>query len=161
MELPTGRKKLQGIVLAKGNPAARLEELANSGFTGYVPLTILGNSGIEEGSIIFKSGKIRGANFLYPAFGKEFYGTEALKQCFNALAAKKGIFEAIELSEQQVELTLALKEELSVEGVKASDFKKIIPAGYSKEFSEKVSKEFAGKESKAELFKKLGFAGLE
>ncbi|MCD6434190.1 MAG: DUF2226 domain-containing protein [Candidatus Diapherotrites archaeon] len=137
MNLPVGNIVAEGK-LSKETILKELPKLMDEKFTGYFLISIDGCTGIEEGLLLLKLGKIIGAVFEYLRFSKELYGDEAAKHFFNACASNKGVFEADELSLHQVDLILAFNDEVQLtRELESRDISKLVPDEYSSVFAEK------------------------
>ena len=152
MALPAGTIVEQGLILANTNVKNKISSLVNEQFTGYVAVTIEGESGMEEGSLIMEKGHVVGSTYESMKEDTFLYGDEALKKTLNALVAHYGVMDISQLTYQQLQLVLALEEKIEVKS-KPKDISKSIP----KTFSAKTGKE---KKKGHDLFSKFGLSEL-
>ncbi|PJA16143.1 MAG: hypothetical protein COX63_03515, partial [Candidatus Diapherotrites archaeon CG_4_10_14_0_2_um_filter_31_5] len=87
MQLVEGRVVEQGMSLAEHDFSDRMIELIKTKFSGYVNLTIQGFDGLEEGTLIFREGKIIASGYEYLKYGISVNGNSAIAQTFNSAAA--------------------------------------------------------------------------
>jgi len=152
MALPAGNVVEQGLVLANTNIKNKISSLVNEEFTGYVAVTIEGEEGIEEGSLILQKGAVVGSTYELMKEDKLYFGEEAMKKTLNALAARFGIMDIAQLSQQQLQLVLALEDKIGLRK-RPKDIVRSIP----KTFSAKESK---GTKEDSDVFKKFGLSEL-
>jgi hypothetical protein len=162
MNIPVGQLVEENTPLKGTNLAKKLSSLMLNGFTGYLVLTIEGRSGIEEGLALLKGGFIVGAIYEYVKFDSSFYGNDALQQLMNSSLAEYGVIDVGSLSKQQVELIIAFNEKIELaKPIEAKQIEKIVPKRYDAKVAEKaLGKELKKKESKFDVFKKLGLGGV-
>ena len=165
MRLPLGNAVEQAVDLRGKSFRATVEARLKEKFNGYIALAIEGNYGIEEGSLIFRSGSVLGAAYEYSKQGVEVFGNDAAKACFNAAAAKYVAMDVYSLSQQQVDLALALNENARLNpaiGLNAVGryFVQIFSPQLAERHLVKQLQEKALKESKASVLKKLGLSGI-
>jgi hypothetical protein len=162
MDIPVGSLVEENIPLKETNLVQKLFALMQQGFNGYVVLTTEGRSGIEEGIVLLKNGAAVGAVYEYLKFKKSFFGDSALQQLLNAALAKAGVIDIGSLSKQQVELIIAFNEKIELGApLGQKEIAKIMPQGYNASIVEKaLGKELKKKESKFDVFKKLGLGGV-
>lgn len=162
MNIPVGEIVEENIALSEVKFEEKLLKLSKEAFTGYLVLTVEGRSGIEEGLLLFKGGLAVGAIYEYVKFKKMFYGDNALEQLLNAVLAEFGVMDIVGLSRQQVDLIIAFNEKVELrKPLSQKEITKIIPKQYQVAVAEKaLGKELKKKESKFDVFKKLGLGGL-
>lgn len=158
MNLPVDEIKEQNLSLKDMNIKKKLVSLLEKKFSGYAILTIDGRSGIEEGALLFRDGEAIGAVFEYLRFGRSLFGDAALLHFLNASKAEFGILDIIGLNSQQIELIIAFNEKIELnKPVSAKDLAKIVPDKYNPKFAEnELKSELSKKESKFDIFKKIG-----
>jgi len=162
MNIPVGKVEESQVSFAEKPPFARIRQLLQSGFEGYMAATIEGASGLEESIILLRGKEIVAAVFDAIRMNKQFYGIDGLKLALNLLKSQKGVFDLCRLSKQQIDLIIAFNEKVALpKPVDAGTLSKLEPAGYS---SELVSKELAvdlgASDSKASLLKRLGLSSI-
>jgi len=162
MNIPVGTLKEEGSSLKDTNLPEKLSGLMKESFTGYIALTVEGRSGIEEGLAVLKNGLLVGTIYEYLKFNKSFYGKDALTQFFNSSLAEFGVMDIGQLSKQQVDLIVAFNEKIELEKpVSPQELAKLVPKEYDSKHAEKaVGEELKKKESKFDVFKKLGLGGV-
>lgn len=162
MNIPVGELVEENVSLKETNIASKLNSLLQQAFTGYLVLTVEGRSGMEEGIVLLKNGAIVGAIYEYIKFGKIFYSNAALGQLFNAALAEFGVIDIAALSKQQVELIIAFNERIELsQQLSQKDLQKLLPKKFNAEIAEKaLGKELKKRESKFDVFKKLGLARM-
>ncbi len=111
MNLPSGKVFKSSLESASTDFIALLEELKKKRFSGYTAISLKGQGGVEEGTLLFDAGRIIGAAYEYYAYAKEFAGEKAFQRILNASASKSGIIDVVELTVEQVHLALAFNEE--------------------------------------------------
>ncbi|MBI5226772.1 DUF2226 domain-containing protein [Candidatus Micrarchaeota archaeon] len=111
MNLPSGKILKTNLDTSSTDFLALVDELRRKRFNGYVALSIKGQAGVEEGTILVDTGKIVGATYEYYAFDRELSGEKAFQRLLNAAAYKNGIIDAVELTAEQVHLALAFHED--------------------------------------------------
>ena len=161
MNLPSGTVIEENLPVSVDALIPRIKTITEEEFTGYLIFTCEGFTGIEEGVLLFRTGKLIGAIFNYDRIGKELTGEKALITSFNLMRAKQGVYDIIALTIQQIDLIIAFDEEIKLSReYKLKDIQKMIPREYSKKYSEEI----IGKEkekTKEELYKELGLVGIE
>jgi len=160
MDLPVGDIKERHLLLKQTDIVKKISELMKKGFSGYAVLTIEGRSGVEEGAAILLQGSIIGAIFEYIKFDRKVFGDSALLHFLNASRADFGVGDIVLLSKQQIELILAFNEKIELgKAVEEKDLHKLAPQEYNPKFAENfLGEELQTKESKFDVFKKIGLA---
>ncbi len=135
-----------------------MQELIKKRFSGYVVATVEGFYGMEEGTLVFWSGKIIAASHEYLRYGVIINGDPAVSQAMNAFAAEFGVVDIVELSPTEAELILAVNPKtMAKTSVNPNDVKKLIPKKFSPEYAKKtLSIAFKKTPSKKEIFKRIG-----
>ncbi len=160
MDLPLGAPLQQSLKTRETDMLAKIQELMDKGFTGYIIVTIDGHDGIEEGALLFKKGELIGAGYEFMKYDVKIEGNAAFEIVLNAFRAKHGIVDIYTLTTQHMELLIAFHERMLM-SIKID--KKKLQKIYPKEFTDKYAKEVIKRQkeiTKYELFKKAGIAGL-
>lgn len=153
MNLPSGIALKTNLDVAAVDFAALLAELEKRKFNGYACLCSAGNSGFEEGTLVFDDGKPVASIYEYYAFKKTFFGEQAFKRIANASCAATGVLDLFELSNEQVRLVLAFNERaIHVPDVKAIFSQKMV---FSAALEEEAKSSMLPA-TKSELLKKYG-----
>ena len=113
MILPPGQSVKTGIDLAGLDFQGLLKELARKSFTGYLALMVRGTGGLEEGTLIYDSGRIVACTYEYLRHDKLLFGSDAFPRIGNASAAKKGAVDIFQLSQDQVKLIAAFNDKMA------------------------------------------------
>ncbi|MEK6958007.1 MAG: hypothetical protein AABW99_03450 [archaeon] len=162
MNLPVGEVISRGVNLKDVDAKRLIESFYDKKFSGYLVATLRGYDGLEEGVLLFKEGSLAASLFEYDFYGVTIFGDAAIPQVFNSFAATYVVADVVYLSNQQVDLVTAFndKSRLTKE-IKKSDVGRLIPNAYSADFAKQtLSQVVDKKESKKDIFKKLGLGGL-
>ncbi|MEK6954826.1 MAG: DUF2226 domain-containing protein [Candidatus Micrarchaeota archaeon] len=159
MNLPPGIPVKVGIDTAAIDFPSLLKELKDKVFNGYLAITIEGSSGIEEGIVVFDNGKIVASFYDYFKYAKQIMGDLAFQRVMNAAAARHGISDIFQLTNDQVQLILAFNEQ-AICLPSDADIKKLKSETFSALFEEQV-KEGDGSGSKIEIMKKFKLGDVE
>jgi len=151
--LPPGQSVKTGIDLAGLDFQGLLKELSRKAFTGYLALMVKGVGGLEEGTIIYDSGKIIACTYEYLRYDKLMFGSDAFPRIANATAAKKGTVDLFQLSADQVKLITAFNDKMAF-SPKDSDLSGFHAADFSPFYEEQV-KDPAKPEAREQLLKRL------
>jgi hypothetical protein len=152
LNFPYGNPVKTGIDAASVDFLALLRELQAKMFNGYLCITVKGVGGLEEGVMVFDNGKIVASVYEYFKYNKTILGDQAFFRVLNASAAKHGVIDLYQLSNEQVQLILAFNEQaISIPTEK--DFKSVKLDRFNPAFEEQV-REQAKAETEAELLKK-------
>lgn len=160
MKIPTGEPVERGTKIPKISPRHTIESLMKDKFTGYSAITIHGRTGLEEGIMIYKDGKIIGSEYMYFKYNKRYKSKEALMRSLNALNSRNGIIDTFKLTSHQIQLTKTMNEEAILFesiGKEELEIPSSFTTGYEEELIEKKTKEL----TKEELLKKYGLIGLK
>lgn len=111
INLPAGTVIKTGVDAATIDFKALLRELREKMFNGYLCITVQGGSGLEDGALVFDSGKIVAAFYEYLRVAKDVQGDAAFLRVLNASLAPTGSIDIYQLSNDQVQLILAFNEE--------------------------------------------------
>lgn len=163
MNVPVGDVLEPGLSLKEQKLDKKFSEiLKDNSFTGYVILTTEGRTGIEEGMALIKSGLVIGSIYEHLKFGKSNYGEPALEEMLNSGLADFGVMDIGSLSKQQVDLIIAFNEKIELKTpLSWKELSKMMPKEYNAKVAEKaVGSETIKKESKFDVFKKLGLGGV-
>ena len=165
MNLPSGEMLRQAANARQADYKRDFLAQMGAGFSGYAAMAVEGVDGIEEGALFFKNGQLLGSAYEYPKHLVSVSSDEALRCCFNALASDYAVFDLVKLSNQQVDLILALNEP---QRLKSAVDKGALPRLFAREFSTSfgeqhlaaflLQKRFA--DSKYHILKKLGLHKL-
>ena len=156
-----------GKILEKGREASGtdarkyLGELMSSGFTGYLAVASQGSYGMEEGIIVFDSGKIRACSYEYFTFSRDFGGEAALKRALNAMLNPKALIDSYSLMGYQVQLVATLNESHAFRDP-IGQGRLDVPESFSNAFEEEMAKEEQKTRgpSREELLKKYNLVTL-
>lgn len=111
MNLPSGKPLKTNLDASATDIVALMDELRRKRFNGYMALAIKGHAGVEEGTVLFDTGKVVGTTYEYYAYDKEVAGEKAFQRLLNAASNKTGVIDVIELNVEQVHLGLAFHED--------------------------------------------------
>ncbi len=163
MNIPVGEIIEENVPLKETNLSAKISLLMRESFTGYIVLTSEGQNGVEEGLMIIEGGKAIGAIYEYLSFNKAVFGGTALGLLLNSGLATFGVMDVAKLSRQQVELIVAFNDKIEMDAhLSILDLEKIFPKQYNENIADKhIADELKKKESKFDLFKKLGLGGMK
>lgn len=117
---------------------ALIKELMKKKFSGYLCVTIQGNGGIEEGTLVFNGGKPTAAVYEYLRHNKTIFAKDAVPRIFNAAAATYGVVDIYQLTPEQVQLILAFNENAVLPTVMSE---RDVDASVSTGFNEKYEAE--------------------
>lgn len=159
MNLPPGITVKSAIDIATIDFAALLKELKDKSFNGYLALAIQGKGGFEEGILVFDNGKVVAAFYEYFKFSKVVLGDSAFQRVMNASAAKQGILDIFQLTNDQVQLILAFNEQ-AICLPSDADIKKLKSGEFSVAYEESVQ-EGTSAGNKTELLKKFKLGDVE
>ena len=162
VNFPVGEVVQSRQLLSNSNPSALFSDWIQTRFTGFVVLTIDGFFGIEEAVVFFRDGETIGSVYTYDFFDVTVYSQIALESSVNAFLAKHGVFDAVELSHQQVDLVLALDDRIRVRfPVKKADLESLFKEVFSPRFGKAALKfPAAPTGERHQLLKKLGLGEL-
>ncbi|PIN98351.1 MAG: hypothetical protein COT90_04810 [Candidatus Diapherotrites archaeon CG10_big_fil_rev_8_21_14_0_10_31_34] len=162
MQLVEGRVVEQGMSLAEHDFSDRMIELIKTKFSGYVNLTIQGFDGLEEGTLIFREGKIIASGYEYLKYGISVNGNSAIAQTFNSAAAENGVFDIISFRPTDAELTIAVNPKIRLNvDVSAGDIKKLTKTKFNPAYARKVlSMVMKSSSHRGEIMKKLGLGEM-
>jgi len=159
MKIPTGEPVERGTKVPKTSPRNIIEGLMKDKFTGYNAITIHGETGLEEGVIIYKNGKIIGSEYSYFKYNKKYMSKEALERSLNALKSRNGVIDTYKLTSHQIQLTKTMNEEAMLsEPVGKEELE--IPSTFTTKYEEGLMEKRTKKLTKEELLKKYGLTGL-
>jgi len=167
MNLPSGNVLKQGLILKENDAKKLVAGLIEEKFSGYVALTIEGFDGLEEGTLLFKRGFGVACIFEYLKFDLTVISDLALAHFFNAAGASFGIIDAVQLSDLQVDMSIAFDEKIKLSTAldkKALD--KFSISKFDNSFAEKTLQEAISlkgqkETSKKELFKRFGLGEMQ
>ncbi len=111
INLPAGTVVKTGVDAVTIDFKALLRELKEKLFNGYLCITVQGSRGLEDGALVFDSGKIVAAFYEYLKSSKDLSGDQAFVRVLNASLANTGLIDIYQLSNDQVQLILAFNEE--------------------------------------------------
>lgn len=164
MNFPTGVAKISGRNTQAYDASRELENLASSGFSGYVIESLLGEKGLEESALLFRSGQVIGGVYEYYGLNATLQGDEAIAHVLNAFAAEHGVVDVMELSTQQADLVVAFNAKLKLpKPLVKGQLRGMIKDSFDSTLVQKVSKAVQPEavQTKESLFKKFGLAGIE
>lgn len=166
MNLPSGNVQKQGLILKENNVKSLIQNLIDEKFSGYVSLMIEGFDGFEEGTLLFKKGFGVASVFEYLKFDITVIGDLALIHFLNAAGASYGIIDVIQLSDLQVDMSVAFDEKIKLsaaldrKGLEKYAVGKFDPSLAQKALQEAVSLKTSKDSSKKELFKRFGLGEM-
>lgn len=108
---PSG-KIIKNGELNQQNIGEVADELQKSNFTGYLAATVKQKTGIEDVSVAFVNGKVKGAFFENFKTKERLSGEKALEKM--AKTEGTGFYDAVSLSPEQVDLAIAVRPESEV-----------------------------------------------
>ncbi len=162
MQLVEGRVLEQALNLKENDFSSKMIKLIKEKFSGYANLTIEGFDGLEEGTLVFREGKIIASSYEYLKYGISVNGNPAIAQVFNASSAETGVFDVVSFRSTDAELTVAVnpKVRLSVD-VSSGDIKKLTHNTFNPAYARKVlSMVMKSSSHKTEIMKKLGLGDM-
>jgi len=160
MKVPTGEPVERGRKVQKISPKHTIQTLIENDFTGYNTITIHGETGLEEGVIVYKDGYIIGAEYIYFKYNKTYIAEEGLERALNALNSKNGIMDTYKLSSHQLQLAKTMNEEnMLQEPIGKEELE--VPTTFNKEYEEQLMKKETKELTQSELLKKYGLTQLE
>lgn len=136
--LPDGKVLKKEIDLTQASLASLLNELKVKKFSGYVSVTIRGGKGLEDGFVVFDSGKAMGAVYDYGREGKRVKGKPAFERVVNAAAAQAAFSDAIELKPEEVQSFLAAEPDAAY-APSEEELANAKPGKFSLEFEKEVA----------------------
>jgi len=165
MNLPSGEVLRQAANAKQADYRRELLAQLAAGFSGYLVVTVEGLEGMEEGALFFRNGQFLAAVYEYPQQLITLASEEASRCCFNALASDYAAYDLVKLSNQQVDLILALNEPYRLrQALDRGAVQRSFAPAFSTSFAEKhlsqvlIQKRFA--ESRYNLLKRLGLHKL-
>jgi len=149
-DLPAGRI-VKRVDLGHASLESVFTALQDKKFTGYAALCCQGKSGLEEGIILFDSGKGVGAHYEYLRFEKEVDGEPAFARCVNAARAGAAVLDLVQLTRDQVQDALA-NNSAALFVTTPQSISKYAGKGFSEEFEKELDQ--IAKKKKSELMQK-------
>ena len=159
MNLPSGTTVKTGIDVATVDFIALLRDLKSKLFSGYLCMAVKGNSGIEEGVLVFEDGNIAACFYDYLRYSKQLYGDQAFPRLMNASSAKHGVIDVFQLSRDQVQLIIAFNEQ-AICVPDESSIRRLKTESFSTNFEDAVKGSDAS-QGKNSLMKKYGISEVE
>lgn len=159
MNVPTGSPVERGREVPNINPRDYIERLMDQGFSGYNSITIHGETGLEEGTIIYQNGEIISGDYLYFRYDKQYMAEEGIERALNALRSRNGIIDTYSLSSHQIQLILTLNEECKLRQ-SINKEKLELPSHFTLDYEEKLIKKKTKELTRDELLKKYGLTAL-
>ncbi len=160
MNIPTGSPVERGREVPKINPRKYMHQLMDQGFRGYNSITIHGETGLEEGTIIYRNGEIISGDYVYFRYNKQYQAEEGIKRALNALRSRNGVIDTYSLTSHQVELILTLNEDCTLREPISKD-KLQLPSHFTRDYEEKLIKKKTQELSRDELLRKYGLTALQ
>ena len=105
--------------------------------TGYIAFTVKDKTGVQDASVALAKGKVKGAFFEHFKTKEKITGEQALEK-IKSLQSHQGVYDVVSLSEEQVNLSIAVRPESEV----------------------KLEKEEKQVETSEEILKKYGLSSL-
>ncbi len=122
--------------------------------TGYFCIMTKGSTGMEEGLLVVESGNIVGVHYEYLRYGMQYTAGEALKRVANSVYATHGVYDAFELTNQQLELLKIFNEGiLLLESVPLRSFEGSIPVKFAQEYEDAIVKEATSEQDRTDVLK--------
>jgi len=140
------------VDLAQASLPALLAEMERKGVNGYVAVTCQGANGLEEGALLFDSGKCVGSVYEYLRSRKKVQGKPAFVRVVNATAAKAAFADLVELKQGEVRDFLAHNEN-AVYAPSRQELEQAHATKFSDAFEEQVAS-LASEETPDALLKK-------
>lgn len=167
MNLPSGNIAKQGLALKENDLKKTVQGLMEERFSGYLVLAIEGFDGFEEATLLFKKGFGVACVYEYLKFDITVISDLALAHCFNAAGASYGIIDIIQLSDLQVDMSIAFDEKIKLStafdkrGLDRFSVGKFDDSFAQKTLEEAVSSKQQHEFSKKDLFKKFGLGEMK
>lgn len=159
MDIPTGEPVERGREIPNIDPENYISRLMDEDFTGYSAITIHGETGLEEGVIVYHNGEIRASDYLYFRYDEECKVKDGLERSLNALRSENGIIDTYKLSSHQLQLVITLNEESVIEKPISKEELEI-PESFSIYYEEQLMEEETKELSRNQLLKKYGLTAL-
>lgn len=160
MNIASGVACERGKALGKFDPKEYLLKLMNEKFCGYISLTVSGDKGFEEATIVLNNGQITCCDYEYFKFNRKFSAEDGLKRAFNAFLAKNGVLDCFSLRPQQVQLVMTLNEDCVLREP-VGEHALALPASFSTDYEKEVAGELAKtEETRSWFLKKYGLTKL-
>jgi len=156
--LPPGQSIKTGIDLAGLDFPGLLRELSRKAFTGYLVIMVKGTGGLEEGTIIYDTGKIIACTYEYLRHEKLLFGSDAFPRVANAATAKKGVVDLYQLAQEQVKLITAFNDKMTFLP-KETDMSSFNATDFSPFFEEQIKE--TKPEDREHLLKRLKLSDAE
>lgn len=160
INLPVGTAVKTNVELITVDFLALIFELKRKLFNGYLCLCIQGKEGIEEGTLVFDAGKIVASFYEYFKYNKVILGDKAFVRVMNASAAKNGVIDIYQLSNEQVQLILAFNEQ-AISIPSDSDLRRLKTEKFSDSFENEVKAELNIPQNKTDVLKKYKISGIQ
>ncbi len=162
MKLIEGRIQEQALDLKEHKFSQKVVNLIKEKFSGYAALTIEGFDGLEEGTLIFRSGKVIAASYEYLKYGVVVNGNPAIAQVFNAGSSEFGVFDVVSFRSTDAELTIAVNPKVRIDvSVSPGDINKLTKKKFNTAYARKVlSMVMKTSSHKTEIMKKLGLGSM-
>lgn len=160
MNVPTGEPLERGRNVPDIKPEEYIESLLDKDFSGYNSVTIYGETGLEEGTIVYKNGEIISGDYQYFRYNEQYRGKEGIKRALNAMNSRNGIVDTYKLSSHQIQLILTLNEECKLEepiSMEELEIQRHFSTDYEEELIEEETREL----TREQLMKKYGLVGLK
>lgn len=160
MNIASGVAVDRGKALGKFDPKEYLTKLMKEKFNGYVCLTVSGEKGFEETTLIFSDGRVTCCDYEYFKFNRKFSAEDGLKRALNAFTARNGVLDCFSLRPQQVQLVMTLNEDCVLKQA-MGEAELAFPAAHIADFEKEVAGEIAKvEETKTWFLKKYGLGKL-
>ncbi len=160
MNVPTGEPIERGTKVPKINPRQYIESLMDKDFDGYISITIKGETGLEEGTLVYQEGEIVSSDYLYFRYNKQYKAKDGLKRTLNAFNSRNGIIDTYKLSSHQTQLILTMNRDCKL--MEPINKEKLdIPRKFTLEYEEELIEEETKQLTREQLMKKYGLTGLK
>jgi hypothetical protein len=162
MNIPLGTPFVIGKTLVPEIAVKDISDFMDAKRTGYFCITTKGRSGVEEALLVLEGGMVVGAHYEYLQYGMEFTAGEALKRAANSLLTSYGVYDAFELSTQQLELLKIFNEHiLLLESVPVRAFEGSVPVKFMQDYEDNVVAQATAGADRGDILKQHGLTDIK
>ena len=134
MKVPSGTPLIRNEPVKNGDVSSILQSVPKN-FNGYLAVTGIGYSGVEEGIFLVDSGTVTHAYYVHLKYSYEEKGDGALEKAFNVFLADGANVDIVELTVPKLKLTASFNEDTKLnKPFSLFDLQKFIPSSYSKDY---------------------------